>query len=68
MGIVAELSRVRLEVIQKMKAQKKNVEDFEDETISTYIDKSWEGISYILVGAFGERENILSEIIYPKEH
>jgi hypothetical protein len=68
MGIIAGLSRTKLEVIQKMKTQKKNVESFEDETTSIYIDKSWQGISYTLVGELGERENILSEIIYPKEH
>lgn len=66
MGIVASLSRVQKDKFEEMKKAKKHPTK-EFATNSVYIDKSWEIISFILVGKLGPRENIYSEVIYPKE-
>lgn len=68
MGAIGGLWSVSPTIMEKMKAQKQDVESIEDETVFAYIDKAWAGIAYTLVGQLGQRENILSEIINPNEY
>jgi|GEM_PF-4415321 hypothetical protein len=67
MGIVATFSRIQPDQFEQMKAEKKYPREFETESL--YIDKSWDVISFILLGKVGPKAGeVLSEIMNPEEN
>ncbi len=67
MGIVASIVSLTENDFETISNEKRR--PTEKEIIrTTYLDKGWEIMSYILVGKLGPREAmILSEVIHPKE-
>lgn len=67
MGITATISRLKPDSFEHIKKEKKFPAGHE--TGSTCIDKTWEIISFVLVGKLDtQKDKILSEIIFPKEN
>ncbi len=67
MGIVATFSRIQPDRFELMKAEKKYPHGFETESL--YIDKSWDIISFIILGKVGPKPGeVLSEIMDPNEY
>ena len=65
MGVVVTLHSLSEISFEKMKKEKKYPENFASK--STYVDKSWEIIPFILTNSVRPLENnVLSEIIHPK--
>ncbi|MFK8104052.1 MAG: DUF1877 family protein [Saprospiraceae bacterium] len=65
MGVVATISRIGIDNFKEMKSRREYPPKYESGTV--YLGKSWDILSYILVGVVGAtRENILLEVINPK--
>lgn len=65
MGVCGTFYRVDNEGFNWVKLNKKVPWEIKKEMVS--LDKLYDSFSYILVGKHGTRDNVLSEIVYPKE-